>query len=144
MRKLLTVVPAVSLESQNFVESDPKQRIKTSLKQLAAQAERINLLSAELERSIWEFQAIATQVNEDSRFVRVKQRQEKRFQICEYRSVYLPIIRQKSGSRFLITSRYLALSQPRRKIPAWMQSLRRWLGIKATEKHPDLNKIETL
>ncbi|OKH20275.1 hypothetical protein NIES593_19390 [Hydrococcus rivularis NIES-593] len=132
MKKLLTLVPALPLESQNFIETDPKERIKIGLKQLQAQSERINLLSAELERAIWEFQAIATQVNQDSRFFRVKQRHAKRFQICEYRSVYLPVIRQKSGGRFVVVSRSMDLSKPQQKAFSLVQQLRKWIIRKPT------------
>jgi hypothetical protein len=127
MKKMLALVPAVPVESQNLTESDPKQRIKLGLKQLEEQAERINLLSAELERSIWEFQAIANQINQDSRFVRVKKRHAKRFKICEYRPVYLPVIRQKSGGRLVVTSRYINLSQPNYEALSLGQRLRQWL-----------------
>ncbi|AFY79289.1 MAG: hypothetical protein IGR93_07335 [Hydrococcus sp. C42_A2020_068] len=133
MKKLLTSVPALPLESQNFIETDPKERIKIGLKQLQAQSERINLLSAELERAILEFQAIATQVNQDSRFVRVQQRHAERFKICEYRSVYLPIIRQKSGGRFVVASRSIDLSKPpkpQQKPFSLVQKLRRWITRK--------------
>lgn len=124
MKKLLTLVPSVSLESEAFSQSTPKQRIKESLKELSAQAERINLLSAELERSIWEFQAISTQVNQDSRFFRVKQRHVQRFRICEFCSVYLPIIRQKSGGRFVVTSHQINVSKTEQKAPSLIEKLR--------------------
>jgi hypothetical protein len=126
MKKLLTVVPSV-IESEAFIESDPKQRIKESLKQLSAQAERINLLSAELERSIWEFQEISTQVNQDSRFFRVKQRHVQRFRICEFRSVYLPFIQQKSIGRFVVTSHAINLSKSEQKAPSLLEKLRGWI-----------------
>jgi hypothetical protein len=135
MKKLLTLVPTVASEALTSMESDPKQRLKHGLKQLEAQAERINLLSAELERSIWEFQEIATQVNQDSRFFRVNQRQAKRFQICEYRSVHLPAIRQKSGGRFVVTSHYLDLTQPKRKVASSLtQKLQQWLVKKMPQE----------
>lgn len=127
MKKLLTLVPSVSLDSEAFIESDPKQRLKESLKQLSAQAERINLLSAELERSIWELQAISTQVNQDSRFFRVKQRPVQRFRICEFRSVYLPIIQQKSSSRFVVTSHPINFSKTEQKVPSLIAKLRGWM-----------------
>jgi hypothetical protein len=132
MKKLLALVPIAYLESQNLSQSDPKERIKEGLKQLEQQAQRINLLSAELERSLWEFQSIATQVNQDSRFVRVKQRHAKRFQISEYRSVGLPTIRQVSGGRFVVTSRYLDFLQGDRDA-SWMQKLRKWIGRITTQ-----------
>jgi hypothetical protein len=130
MKKLLALVPSASEESQ-FSQSDPKERIKVGLKQLEQQAQRINLLSAELERSIWEFQSIATQVNQDSRFVRVKQRYAERFQISEYRSVGLPTIRQVSGGRFVVTSRYLDFRCGDRA--SWVQKFRKWIAKKTTQ-----------
>jgi hypothetical protein len=137
MRKLLTLVPSLAVASQNLVELDPKQRLKVSLKQLQAKAERINLLSGELERSIWEFETLATQVNDDSRFFRIKQRQAKRFQICEYRSVFLPTIRQKSDGRFVVTSRYLNLSQPKQEARSLIQRLRQWIIRKPKKQEAD-------
>ncbi|MCU0532761.1 MAG: hypothetical protein MUD14_02560 [Hydrococcus sp. Prado102] len=137
MRKLLTLVPSLSIASQNLVDSDPKQRLKVSLKQLQSQAERINLLSAELERSIWEFETLATQINEDSRFFRIEQRQAKRFQICEYHSVFLPIIQQKSNGRFVVTSRNMNLSQPKQKARSLIQRLRQWIIRKPTGQEID-------
>jgi hypothetical protein len=127
MRKLLTLVPRLSVVSQNLVDIDPKQKLKFSLKQLQGQAERINLLSAELERSLWEFETLATQINDDSRFFRIQQRHVKRFQICEYDSVYLPTIRQESDGRFTVTSRYMNLSQPQQKARSLIQRLRQWI-----------------
>jgi HrpA-like RNA helicase len=129
MKKLLALVPIAYLESQNLSQSDPKERIKEGLKQLEQQAQRINLLSAELERSIWEFQTLANQVNQDSRFVRVKQRHAKRFQISEYRSVRLPTIRQIAGGRFVVTSRYLDFKHCDGD-SSWVQKFRQWIAKK--------------
>ncbi|MGH2412744.1 MAG: hypothetical protein ACRDEA_03415 [Microcystaceae cyanobacterium] len=100
----------VKTATQSHTDS-PKQRIQTNLKQLATQAEKINQLSAELEEAMGKLKAIATQVNQDSRFFRLKQRNVKRFEICEYRSVNLPVIRQKSGGCLVLTSRSVDLSK---------------------------------
>jgi hypothetical protein len=127
VKKLLTLVPRLSVVSHNLVDLDPKKRLKSRLKHLQAQAERINLLSGELERSIWEFEMLATQVNYDSRFFRIKQRQAKRFQICEYHAVFLPTIRQKPDGRFVVTSRYMNLLQPKQETRSPIQRLRQWI-----------------
>jgi hypothetical protein len=137
MRKLLTLVPSLSVVSQNLVDIDPKQKLKVSLKQLQGQAERINLLSAELERSLWEFETLATQINDDSRFFRIQQRHVERFQICEYDSVYLPTIRQKSDGRFTVTSRYMNLSQSQQKARSLIQRLRQWIVRKPKGRPPE-------
>lgn len=125
MRKLQAIVLAISSQLQDLkstsasvvkttdqAESDQsRQRIKTGLRKLEAQAQRINQLSTELEKAMWELKAIATEVNQNSRFFRIKQRNANRFQICEYRSAYVPVIRQKSGGNLVLTSRTVDLSQ---------------------------------
>lgn len=129
MRKLQAIVLAISSQLQKFAlipssivkttdqaETDKsRERIKVGLRKLQLQAQKINQLSTELEKAIWELKAIATEVNEDSRFFRIKQRNADRFQICEYRSAYVPIIRQKSGGNLLLTSRTVDLSQKKVK-----------------------------
>ena len=82
-----------------------KPKIQTGLKQLEAQADKINQLSAKIEAAIGEFRAIATQVNQDSRLLRSKRRGSKPYSICEYRETVVPVVRQKSSGRFVLMSR---------------------------------------
>ena len=96
--QLFPIKPSHALEAQK-----PKP-IQTGLKQLEAQADKINQLSATLEAAIWEFKAIATQVNQD-RLLRSKRRDGKPDQICEYRKAVVPVVRQKSSGRFVLMSR---------------------------------------
>ena len=95
--QLFPIKPSHPLEAQ-------KPKIPTSLKQLEAQADKINQLSAKLEAAIREFKAIATQVNQD-RLLRSKRRDGKPDQICEYREAVVPVVRQKSSGRFVLMSR---------------------------------------
>ncbi|NJQ97316.1 MAG: histidine kinase, partial [Hydrococcus sp. CSU_1_8] len=75
---------------------------------------------------------LATQVNYDSRFFRIKQRQAKRFQICEYHAVFLPTIRQKPDGRFVVTSRYMNLLQPKQETRSHCTGLHDSLGHSLT------------
>ena len=82
-----------------------QQQMQKQLSSLETQVQKINQLSTELENAIADLKVIATQVNENSRFFRLKQRKAKRFKICEYRSAQVPVIRKRSNGCLVLMSR---------------------------------------
>ncbi|MGF1480193.1 MAG: hypothetical protein ACFB4I_11985 [Cyanophyceae cyanobacterium] len=84
-----------------------QSRVETNLKRLEKQVQKINRLSVQTEEALRELKTIATRVNQDIRRVR---RQHRRLNVCEYREVRLPVVRQKSDGRLVLMSRSVDLS----------------------------------
>ena len=120
-------VPKKSLLS--FPVSSPpdglRQRTIQGLGDLKHQAERINRLSAELETAVFEFKAIASEVNQDWKALQAMQEQTSAAaDICRYQAVHLPIVQQKSSGSFVLTSRTLDLFKAEREAKILAQTLR--------------------
>jgi hypothetical protein len=102
-----------------------RQRTLQGLGELKHQAERINRLSAELEAAVFEFKAIASEVNQDWKALQAMQEQTSAAaDICRYQAVHLPIVQQKSSGSFVLTSRTLDLFKAEREAQILAQTLR--------------------
>lgn len=102
-----------------------RQRTTQGLRQLKNQAERINQLSAELEAAIMDFKALASEVNQDWKGFQSMQKPTSAIaNICQYQSVYIPLIQQQSSGSFVITSRTVDLFQAEREAELLAQTLR--------------------
>jgi hypothetical protein len=103
----------------------PQQRLQSRLKHLKVQSDRVNELATELENAIAELKEIATQVNQINHHLQ-KQGQNRHFpaQICDYRPTSLPVVRQSSWGRWILTSRRVDLYKAEREATVLAQILR--------------------
>ncbi len=90
----------------------------TGWQRLAAQAQRINQLAAELEDAILELKAIATEVNCD-RLANKNQIKSS----CEYHQASVPCVKRKAGT-FVLTTRQVDLFRAEREATQLANSLR--------------------
>lgn len=89
------------------------------------QAERINQLSAELEAAVFEFKAMAAEVNQDWKAFQTMQKATNGIMdICKYQTVNVPHVQQKSSGSLVITSRTVDLFQAEREAELLAQTLR--------------------
>jgi hypothetical protein len=96
------------------------------LRRLKNQAERLNQLSAELEAAVFEFKAIASEVNQDWKAVQAMQEPRSAIvDICKYQAVHVPRVQQKSSGSFVMTSQRVDLFQAEREAELLAQTLRR-------------------
>ena len=89
---------------------------------LAAQAERINQLSAELEKAMFELKVIANDINREQRTIQVAQKPTK--STCEYVTAIVPCVRRKKAGAFVLTTRPVDLFQAEREATQVAQTLR--------------------
>ena len=102
-----------------------RQRTTQGLRRLMLQAERINQLSAELEAAVFEFKAMAAEVNQDWKAFQTMHKATSAItDICKYQAVHIPLIQQKSSGSFVITSRTVDLFQAEREAELLAQTLR--------------------
>ncbi|MEM1367995.1 MAG: hypothetical protein AAGG02_08225 [Cyanobacteria bacterium P01_H01_bin.15] len=79
--------------------------MRTTLQQFNEQAAHINQLAQELESAIADLQTLAVQIQTTQKNW---QRAEGRsLNLCELRSVKLPVVRRKNAGRVVVTSRSL-------------------------------------
>lgn len=123
-----TNVPQKSLLSfpVSFPPHGLRQRTVQGLGELKHQAERINRLSAELEAAVCEFKAIASEVNQDWKALQAMQEQTSAIaDICQYQTVHLAVVQQKSSGSFVLTSQTVDLFKAEREAALLAQTLRR-------------------
>lgn len=96
------------------IQSDSAQNIYTQ-QHLAAQADRINHLAAQLEAAIFELKAIANQIEYS---------QTPSQNVCEYRTVVVPRVKRHKTSRFILTTKIIDLFQAEREAQQLAQTLR--------------------
>ncbi|HEY9671720.1 MAG TPA: hypothetical protein V6D11_09770 [Waterburya sp.] len=102
-----------------------RERTIEGWKRLESQAVRINQLSAELEEAMFEFKAIACDVNRDWRAFQATQEPTSAIaDICEYQVVNVPNVYQKPSGSFILNSRSIDLFQAEREAQALAQTLR--------------------
>jgi hypothetical protein len=102
-----------------------RQRTSEGWKRLESQAVRINQLSAELEEAMFEFKAIACDVNRDWRAFQATQEPTSAIaDICEYQVVNVPNVYQKPSGLFILNSRSIDLFQAEREAAVLAQTLR--------------------
>ncbi len=103
----------------------PQDRFQIDLHRLETQARRVNELSAELEQTLWELKAIASQVNLSSIPFR-EQFGHHWFpaEICAYHSVELPTLRQQDNGQLVLASRSLDLLAAEREASELAAKLR--------------------
>ncbi len=103
-----------------------RQRTTQGLRRLKNQAERLNQLSAELEAAVFEFKAIASEVNQDWKAVQAMQEPRSAIvDICKYQAVHVPRVQQKSSGSFVMASQRVDLFQAEREAELLAQTLRR-------------------
>lgn len=90
---------------------------------LTAQAERINQLATELEAAMFEFKAIANDVNLERRMIRASKSPIK--SVCEYLTTLVPCVTSKKGGAFMLTTRKVDLFQAEREAVQVARELRR-------------------
>lgn len=90
---------------------------------LTAQAERINQLATELEAAMFEFKAIANDVNLERRMIRASKSPIK--SVCEYLTTLVPCVKRKKGGAFILTTRKVDLFQAEREAVQVARELRR-------------------
>lgn len=98
------------------------QRVDREWQRLAAQAERINQLSGELETAIFELKAIANKVNSAQRTLLATQAPLS--SPCEYLAAVVPYVSYQSNSSFVLTTRTVDLFQAEREAALVAQALR--------------------
>lgn len=101
-----------------------RQRTIDGLRRLESQGTRINQLAAELEAAIFEFKAIASETNRDWKALQATQKPATSADICEYQTVNLPNVQQKSSGSFLLKSRTVDLFKAEREATLLAQTLR--------------------
>ncbi|HEY9669578.1 MAG TPA: hypothetical protein V6C91_22380 [Coleofasciculaceae cyanobacterium] len=101
-----------------------RQRTIDGLRRLESQGTRINQLAAELEAAIFEFKAIASETNRDWKAWQATQEPTVGADVCEYQSVNLPNVQQKSSGSFVIKSRSVDLFKAEREATLLAQTLR--------------------
>lgn len=95
---------------------------------LAAQADKINQLAAELETAIFELKAIASQI---------EYTQQLSGRACEYRSAVIPHVKRRKATEFILTTKVIDLFQAEREAQQLAQTLRQ--KTKTKRKFPLLN-----
>ena len=88
---------------------------RTEWQHLAAQADRINQLAAELEVAILGLKAIASQIDYT---------QQLSGSACEYRSVVVPQVKRRKATEFILTTKAIDLFQAEREAQQLAQTLR--------------------
>lgn len=141
--------PLLSLPARSHLEVI-RQRAIEGLRRLESQAERINQLSAELKAAVFEFKAIASEVNRDWKAFQATQEPAKNAMakgggdsgalaaersehlrvsaqiadICEYQAVNVPNVQQKPSGSFILTSQTVDLFKAEREATLLAQTLR--------------------
>ena len=121
-KKSIQSLPTKTLTSINV--NTPHDKVQSGLRHLEAQAQKINQLSVELEKALWELKNIATQVNQDSRFLSIQPSKMKPLAICEYHSANVSVIKQKSNGCLVLTSRPVDLFKAEREATLLAKQLR--------------------
>lgn len=106
------------LQPQLVPEEIP-QRVR-GWQRLAAQAQRINQIAAELEHAILELKAIANELNCDRRSVDKTHTQSS----CEYLKATVPCVRRKKAGAFVLTTRQVDLFRAEREATQLANRLR--------------------
>jgi len=96
------------------------QKFPKTLKYLETQADRINRLSAELETAIFQFKEAAAQINREK-----PHRAKCPERICEYYPTSIPVVRQKSFGRWILSDRPIDLFRSEREANVLAKKLRR-------------------
>lgn len=108
---------------QPQIETQSQQQGKMGWERLTAQARQINQLAAQLEQAIFEFVAIASQVNCKRRITQGNQQQTKSG--CEYLKVSVPGIKFKKSGGFVLKAKIIDLFRAEREANKLAQDLRR-------------------
>lgn len=94
----------------------PPDQFAITLKQLDLQAQRINELTQQLEKALWDFKELTTQAHQQSYGMRQYPEYSTLPQpICEYQDVTLPHVYTTPQGHFKLTPRSLDLRQAERE-----------------------------
>ena len=147
MKKLKTKISGIGVKQSQFNQSLPvprnkpirgvttaiaalqphqaqeSQQGKMGWERLTAQARQINQLAAQLEQAMFEFVAIASEVNCKRRVTQGNKKQIK--SVCEYLKVSVPGIKFKKSGGFVLKSKIIDLFPAEREAYKVAQDLRR-------------------
>lgn len=104
-------------------QAQEPQQGRMGWERLTAQARQINQLAAQLEQAIFEFVAIASEVNCKRRVTQGNQQQRK--SVGEYLRVSVPGIKFKKSGGFVLKAKIIDLFQAEREAFKLAQDLRR-------------------
>lgn len=119
IRGVTTAIAAL----QPQIQPQEPQQGKTGWERLTAQARQINQLAAQLEQAMFEFVAIASEVNCKRRVTQGNQKQRK--SVCEYLRVSVPGIKFKKSGGFILRAKIIDLFRAEREADKVAQALRR-------------------
>lgn len=118
-RGVTTAIAALQPQSQ---AQEPQQG-KMEWERLTAQARQINQLAAQLEQAMFEFVAIASEVNCKRRVTQGNKNQIK--SVCEYLRVSVPCIKFKKSGGFVLKAKIIDLFRAEQEASQEAQDLRR-------------------
>jgi hypothetical protein len=113
------------LQPQIAAKSPPSDR--SEWQHLAAQADRINQLAAELEAAIFKLKAIGD---------RIDYTQAASQSVCEYRTVVVPHVKRHKATEFILTTKVIDLFQAETEAQQLAQTLRQ--KTKSSRRKPHL------
>lgn len=115
------VTAIAALQPQRLAQ-EPQQG-KMGWERLTAQARQINQLAAQLEQAMFEFIAIASEVNCKRRVTQGNKKQIK--SVCEYLRVSVPCIKFKKSGGFVLKAKIIDLFRAEQEAYKVAQALRR-------------------
>lgn len=109
-------------------QAQEPQQGKMARERLTAQARQINQLAAQLEQAMFEFVAIASEVNCKRRVTQGNKKQIK--SVCEYLKVSVPGIKFKKSGGFVLKAKIIDLFPAEQEAYKVAQELRRQASSK--------------
>lgn len=117
-----SVTTSIEALQPQLAQEESPQLIKMARQRLAAQAQRINELSAQLEAAMLELKAIANDLKREQRSIHPAQEPIK--SVCEYSAAVVPCVKRKKGGAFVLTTRPVDLFRAEREATHVAQALR--------------------
>lgn len=119
IRGVTTAIAAL----QPQIQAQEGQQGKMGWERLTAQARQINQLAAQLEQAMFEFIAIASEVNCKRRVTQGNKKQIK--SVCEYLKVSVPCIKFKKSGGFVLKAKIIDLFRAEQEASQVAHDLRR-------------------
>ncbi|AFY45390.1 hypothetical protein Nos7107_4872 [Nostoc sp. PCC 7107] len=123
-----------------------QEKIISGWERLVAQAQTINQMAAELEAEILELKAIASAINSQRNYLSKNAKSRK--SVCQYFTVSIPWVKQKSDECLILTTRKVDLFRAEREAASLAQKLRQQnknkrLAAQRHKKNPEKADTET-
>lgn len=112
----LTNAPIIPLQPQS-------EKILSAWEHLLAQVQHINQMASELEAKILELKNITSKLNSQKDYLPENARTSNK-NICQYSTVSVPWVRQKSDESFILTTRKIDLFRAEREAALLAHQLR--------------------